>query len=592
MLNRHLLDVAYARDFADTVIKNGRLVNVLTGEIYPADIAIADGRIAAVGDVSAQCGPNTEIIDAKNRYLTPGLIDGHLHIECSKLSVTMLSELLSRYGTTSAISGLDQILVAAGVEGVKEFLQETEQGSMHVWWGAPTRAPYTIPESNVGYTFRSKDHEKAQKMPECVGLWETVQEMVEDGDEEVLAALDLAQENRLPVFGCAPLIDARRTAGFAAAGVALCHESYSPEEELEKMRNGINILIRESTAAPMLRENIKLITEMGAPSDRVGFCTDDITATDVLSRGHLDYVVRLAIECGVTPMQAIQMGTINTARMFRLDHQIGSIAPGRFADILFVDDLEDFRPQQVMKAGRIVARGGLPVQPPVIPERSATVLDTFRIGEIAPERIKVTATGERATVQAIVLSKDVAFRRPGAHIELPVLDGVVQVDTKQDAIMVAVAERYGKTDNLAVAFVNGFGIKKGAIATSNAPDDNNVVVAGTNSEDMVLAINEVAKMGGGQIAVADGEVLARLPLPIGGIVADLPAEEMAAAEKNMDRVAREELGSDLESPFGQLLFLSITAIPEWAITDLGLIDCVKFVVADPVVDSPAERTNN
>lgn len=585
MPDRHLLDVAYGRAHADAIIANGKLVNVLTGEIYPADVAIAAGRVAAVGDVSAQRGPRTEIIDAQGRFLTPGLIDGHVHIECSKLSVTMFSDLVSRYGTTSAISGLDQILVSAGIAGVEEFLAETENGPMRVWWGAPAKAPYTVPESNVGHRFAVAEHAIAQQMPECVGLWETVQEFVEFGDEEVLTAMDMAERNRLRAFGCAPLVDARRIAGYAASGVALCHESYSPAEELEKLRNGIDIIIRESTAAPMLRENIKLVTELGAPSHRVGFCTDDVTATDVLGRGHLDYVVRLAIECGVSPVVAIQMATINTARMYRLDDRIGAIAPGRFADILLVDSLEDFRPQTVITGGRIVARDGKSLSAPVAPARSAAIGETFRLAAVDPDRIKVTAAGRTATVQTIVLSKDVAFKRPGEQIELDIVGGIVQPDASQDTIMVTVAERYGRTDNLPVAFVKGFGLTKGAIATSASPDDNNVVCAGVAAADMALAINEVAAMGGGQVAVADGEVIARLPLPVGGIVADLVAEDMAAAEQAMDAAARDQLGSRLASPFGQLLFLSITAIPDWAMTDLGLIDCVSFKVVDPVVSS-------
>lgn len=585
MPDRHLLDVAYGRAHADAIIANGQLVNVLTGEIYPADVAIAAGRVAAVGDVSAQRGRHTEIIDAQGRFLTPGLIDGHVHIECSKLSVTMFSDLVSRYGTTSAISGLDQILVSAGIAGVKEFLAETENGPMRVWWGAPAKAPYTVPESNVGHRFAVAEHEVAQQMPECVGLWETVQEFVEFGDEEVLTAMDMAERNRLRAFGCAPLVDARRVAGYAASGVALCHESYSPAEELEKLRNGIDIIIRESTAAPMLRDNIKLVTELGAPSHRVGFCTDDVTATDILGRGHLDYVVRLAIECGVSPVAAIQMATINTARMYRLDDRIGAIAPGRFADILLVDSLDDFRPQTVITGGRVVARDGKSLSAPVAPARSAAIADTFRLAAVDPERIKVRAAGRTATVQAIVLSKDVAFKRPGEQIELDIVGGTVQPDVSQDTIMVTVAERYGRTDNLPVAFVKGFGLTKGAIATSASPDDNNVVCAGVGAADMALAINEVAAMGGGQVAVAEGEVIARLPLPVGGIVADLAAEEMAAAEQAMDAAARDQLGSQLASPFGQLLFLSITAIPDWAMTDLGLIDCVSFKVVDPVVSS-------
>ncbi|WIK64725.1 adenine deaminase [Gleimia hominis] len=583
MLNRHLLDVGYARAHADTVIKNGKLVNVLTGEIYPADVAIADGRVAAVGDVSAQTGPDTEIIDAHGSLMTPGLIDGHLHVECSKLSVTMFADLVSRYGTTSVVSGLDQILVVAGLEGVKEFLAEARESAMRVWWGAPAKAPYTVPESNVGHRFAVAEHKQAQQMPECVGLWETVQEFVEQEDEEALEAIALGAKNRLQPFGCAPLVDARRTAGYAAAGVALCHESYSPEEELEKMRNGINIIIRESTAAPMLKENIKLVTEMGAPSHRVGFCTDDVTATDILGRGHLDYVVRLAIEQGVSPIEAVQMATVNTARMYRLDHLIGSIAPGRYADILFVDSLEDFRPHTVIKGGKIVARNGKPVHAPTPPERSAAVSDTFHLGQVDPDRLCVKAQGKTARVRTIELSTGVAFKRRGNQVDLQVVNGIVQPDPDQDTLLLAVAERYGKTGNLPVAFVQGFGIKRGAIATSASPDDNNIVCAGANQADMATAINEVVRIGGGQVVVLDGEVIASLPLPVGGIVADISAEQMMEQEQALDKAAHEQLGATIDFPFIQLFFLSITAIPDWAMTDLGLIDCVNFVVTDPVV---------
>jgi Adenine deaminase len=588
MPDRHLLDVAYGRKPADTVIENGKLVNVLTGEVYEADVAIANGKVAAIGDVSAQRGSDTEIIDAGGRFMVPGLIDGHLHIECSKLSVTMFSDLVSRYGTTSVISGLDQVLVSAGIEGVSEFLAETEGGPMRIWWGAPAKAPYTVPESHVGHRFVAEDQPKAQSMPQCSAIWETVQEFVEDGDEDVFAAMDLAEANNLPVGGCAPLVDARRVAGYAASGVALCHESYSPEEELEKLRNGINIMIRESTAAPMLRENIKLVTEMGAPTHRIGFCTDDVTATDILSRGHLDYVVRLAIECGVSPIQAVQMATINTARMYQLDRKIGAIAPGRFADILFVDSLEDFRPQTVIAGGKIVAVDGKSVNPPVAPKRSAVLSDTFALEPIAAERLQVHAEGTKATVRVIELSKDVAFKRPGVLIDLDIVDGVVQADPAQDTVLLTVVERYGKTGpipNAPVAFIKGFGLKRGAIATSASPDDNNIICAGTNSDDMAVAINEIIRIGGGQVIALDGKIIATLPLPVAGIVADLTAEQMREAEAQLDKVAHEELGCDVKFPFIQLFFLSITSIPDWAMTDLGLIDCIKFVVVDPVVST-------
>lgn len=586
MPNRHVLDVAYGRAHADVIIDNGQLVNVITGEVYPAAIAIADGLIAKVGDVEAQRGPDTKIIDAAGRFMTPGLIDGHLHLECSKLSVTMFSDLVSRYGTTSVVSSLDQTLVVAGIEGVKAALAETIDGPMRIWWGAPAKAPYTVPETNVGHRFAIAEHQIAQTMPECVGIWETVQEMIEYGDEEVLGALDMAKHNRHQAFGCAPLSDARRIPGQAVAGIMLDHESYSPEEELEKLRNGISILIRESVGAPMLRDNIKLVTEMGAPTHRIGFVTDDVSASDVLGRGHLDYVIRLAVEQGVPAMDAIQMATVNTARMFRLDHLIGCIAPGRYADIIFTDSLENFRAQTVITGGRVVAHDNKSLVTPAPPQRPAIMSNTFAgLAKVDPERIKVTAQGTKALVQTIVLSKDIVFHRPGEQVTLDVIDGIVQPSIEKDTIMVAVAERYGKTDHLPVAFIKGFGLKTGAIATSNAPDDNNIVVAGTNATDMAAAINAVAAQDGGLVVVKDGTVIASLPLPVCGIVADLTAEQMEAAEKVMDEAARTELGSTLDSPFTQLMFLLITSIPEWAITDLGLIDCVNFVVTPPVISS-------
>jgi adenine deaminase len=586
MIDRFLLDVAYGRKAADTVVTGGRLVNVLTGEIYQADVAIAGSRIAAVGDVADRCDGDTRVIEAEGRYLTPGLIDGHVHIECSKLSVTMFADLVSRYGTTSAVSGLDQILVVAGLDGVREFLAEARQSPLRVFWGAPAKAPYTVPESTVGHRFGPEEHKVAQSWPECVGLWETVQEFVEHGDEEVFAAFELAAGNRLPIFGCAPMADARRIAGLAAAGVRLDHESYSAEETMQKLRNGIHVIIRESAAAPFLAENIRVLTEFGATPGRVAFCTDDVSATDLLGRGHLDHLVRMAIEAGIEPVTAISMATVNCANMYRIDEQVGSIAPGRFADILMVDDLSDFRAQTVISGGVIVAENGRSLVQPVPPERSELLRDTIVLSEVSAGDLAPRVDGvDSVAVLAMSLSPDVAFVRTRKDAVLAVRDGRVLPDLDQDVLYVAVAERYGKTSNLPVAFVHGFGLTAGAIATSAAPDDNNIVCAGTNTSDMALAINEVARAGGGQVVVRDGEVLALLALPIGGIVADLPPEEMARQEQALDEHAR-ELGSNLPSPFGYLMFLSITAIPDYAITDLGLIDCVKLEPVSPIVQEP------
>lgn len=586
MTDTALLDTAFGRAPADTLITGGQLVNVLSGEIYTADLAITGGRIAATGDVSDRRGPDTEIIDATGQYLVPGLIDGHLHIECSKLSVTQFGSLVSRYGTTSALSGLDQVLVVAGLDGVREFLDESRDSGFRIFWGAPAKAPYTVPESNVGHRFGPEEHRIAQTWPECYGLWETVQEFIEHGDEEVLTALDMGRKNRLRPFGCAPLADARRIAGQAAAGIALDHESYSAEEMLEKLRNGISVIIRQSTAAPFLAENIRVITELGAQPGRVAFCTDDVSASEILGHGHLDALVRQAIEIGLSPMTAIQMATINCATMYRIDEHVGSLAPGRFADVLLVDDLADFRAQRVVAGGRLIAENGAPLQQAQPPERSQALLQSMKRPAVAPDDLRLAADGASASALAMSLSADVAFVRTGKQVRLPVRDGAICADIDQDVLYVTVAERYGKTDNLPVAFVHGFGLRRGAIATSASPDDNNIVCVGADREDMALAINELGRAGGGQVIVADGEVLDLLPLPVGGIVSDLPPEEMAAHERALD-VKAQELGSTLPSAFWYLMFLSITAIPDYAITDLGLIDCRILEPVSPILD-PAQ----
>lgn len=579
-----LLDTAFERSPADTVITGGRLVNVLSGEIYEADIAITGGRIAATGDVSKRRGPDTKVIDAGGRYLVPGLIDGHLHIECSKLSVSMFGSLVSRYGTTSALSGLDQVLVVAGLDGVREFLDEAADGPLRVFWGAPAKAPYTVPESNVGHRFGPDEHRIAQTWDECYGLWETVQEFVEHGDPEVIEALEMARSNRLRPFGCAPMADPRRVAGQAAAGIAVDHESYTAEETLEKLRNGISVIIRQSSAAPFLEENIRVITEFGAQPGRVAFCTDDVSASEILGHGHLDALVRQAISLGVPAMTAIQMATINCASMYRIDHEVGSLAPGRHADVLLVDDLEDFRAAKVIAGGELVAEDGEPLEQPSAPARSAALLESMRRGEVRADDLRLSVEGERADVLAMHLSADVAFVRTRKDATLTVTDGAIDADVEQDVLYVTVAERYGKTENLPVAFVHGFGLRRGAIATSASPDDNNIVCVGATREDMALAINELGRVGGGQVVVADGEVVDVLPLPVGGIVADLAPEEMAARERALDAHAQ-DLGSTLPSPFWYLMFLSITAIPDYAITDLGLIDCRTLEVISPLSDA-------
>ena len=580
---REKIDAAEGVRKADLVLTGGLLVNVATGEIYPADVAVAGDLIAAVGDVGPHTGPDTTVLDVGGRYLVPGLIDGHVHVECSKLSITMFADAVVRYGTTSVVSGLDQTYAVAGLDGVRDALREAEASPMKVFWAAPFKVPYTIPESNVGFRLGPDAHEIAQKWDDCYGVWETVTEFITNRDPEVLEVIEMAARHRLPVFGCAPMASEATIGVLAAAGVRLDHESYNAEEVLAKMRAGMYVMVRESAVAHFMEENIQVVTRLGANPGRVGFCTDDVTATSLLGGGHLDRLVRMAIRAGVPPITAIQMATINTAQMYRIDHLVGSICPGRAADVLVVDDPASFVVEQVISKGLPVTEAQRTSRPPRAPARGPALLNTMKRAPVRPDEIQLTTTlGSPVRVLAMEMDREVPFVRRRRDLVLAVLDGVVQPDLAQDALYVTVVERYGKTGAVPVAVVCGFGLSTGALATSAAPDDNNIVCVGTNPSDMALAINEVIRMEEASRSLTRAAVVETLALPVGGIVADIDVETMAAAESRLDAAAR-RLGCELPTAFGYLMFLEITSIPDYAITDLGLVGVRELAALDPVL---------
>lgn len=568
---------------AHKVIKGGQLVNVMSSEIYPADIAVYGDMIAAVGDVEAYIGEDTEIIDATGYYLTPGMIDGHIHSECSKLSITSYAKAVVPRGTTSMISGLDEYISVSGLEGLKEVLAEVKQSPLKVFWGAPFKTPYTIPKSTVSFNITKEVHEEVQQWPECFGVWETVREFLQEEDEDTLGAIAEASKNRLPVFGCAPMAFGNDLNGYLCGGVRLDHESYTHEEVVEKMRKGMHMLIRESSVTHFLAENMRAVTEVNpAFARRVSFCTDDVTATDVLSKGHLDNVVRLAMKAGVDPMTAIQMATINSAEAYRIDHLVGSICPGRIADILFVTNLEEFEVKKVMTNGKMVAEDHKISYELNAPERSSVLKGQLKCKLTTKEDFEYKAPIKNG--EADVLSMDVKgpFVRKRRDVVLKVEDGIVLPDPDQDVALVSVLERFGRNGNQSLAFCSGWNLKKGAMASSAAPDDNDLVVMGVSPEDMSIAANYVIEQGGGQVVVADGEILEFLPLPVGGIVSDAEPEEIAVMEKKIDEAAR-SLGSELPNPMMYMFFLPITAIPDYAITDVGPVDYVNLKIFDPIL---------
>ena len=580
-----MIEAGAAKIPADLIIKNGQLVNVTSSEIYPAEVAIYRSKIVATGDVSAYYGENTKIINAKGKYLVPGLIDGHLHVECSKLSMTSFAKAVLPRGTTSIISGLDQYVVTSGLEGIREILDEINGTPLKVFWGLPFLTPYTLPKSNIGFNVTAKTHEEVQKWPEVFGVWETVSEFIENQHPDVIRAIELARENRLPVFGCAPMTQGEKLNSVICAGVRLDHESYKHDEMMEKVRKGMYVLIRESSISHFMEENMKIVTHLNPRvARRVSFCTDDVTAADITQNGHMDKVVRMAIAHGVDPITAIQMGSINSAEAYRIDHLVGSISPGRFADILLIDDLVKFEIDTVIAKGELVVEQGelaIELTPPL---RSDILLNTMKLNKVRAEDLCVHTDLNKEHVHALSLDVDfdIPFVRRARNVVLKNKNGIVLPDLENDVLYATVIERYGKTHGKpAVGFCSGWKLKAGAMASSCAPDDNNVICIGTNSEDMAVAINHLRSIGGGQVIVKDGEILGQLPLPIGGIVSDLDPKLMAIEEEKLLAITR-ELGSDLPDPMFYMCCLQITAIPDFAITDLGIIDFAKQAIAEPV----------
>lgn len=575
---------------ASTVILNGTLINVMSSEIYLADVAIYGDTIVAIGNVKDYIGLDTKIIDATGKYLAPGLIDGHIHSECSKLSITSFAKAVVPCGTTSIISGLDEYISVSGLEGLKEIFKEIEASPLKVFWGAPFKTPYTLPKSTVAFNFDPSVHAEVQKWDECFGVWETVREFILEEDNDTLGAIVEASKNRLPVFGCAPMARGKDLNGYLCAGIRLDHESYDHGEVVEKMRNGMHMLIRESSVTHFLEENIRAVTEVNpAMARRVSFCTDDVTATDVINKGHLDNVVRLAIKAGVEPLTAIQMGTINSAEAYKIDHLVGSISPGRLADILIIDSPEKFNVEVVISEGKIVAKNKKLTFDLIAPERSPFLSSALKCTKTTKEDFEYKVNIKDG--EAKVLSMDVKgpFVRKRRDVFLKVENSVVLPDINQDVAMVSVLERFGRNDNKSLAFCSGWNLKKGAMASSAAPDDNNLIVMGVNAEDMSIATNYLIENFGGQVVVADGEILEFLPLPVGGIASDLDPKEIAHREMLLTKAAQ-QLGCTLPEPLMYMFFLPITAIQDYAITDVGPVDCVLLTTFDPIIELISNNT--
>ncbi len=577
-VTRELSAVCMGRRPADLVIHNGRLVDVHTREVLDGmEIAVAEGRVAMFGECGHTVGAETETIDAEGAYLVPGLIDTHLHVESVMVTVTRFAEAVLPLGTTTVFIDNHEMANVFGLEGMRWFLEEGRCLPLKVFLAVPSCVPALPGFEDAGAALGPGEIREALGWEGVAGLGEMMNMPgVIAGDENVHAEIAATLERGLPVTGHWSLTGQRdhRLQAYIAAGVDSCHETTTREDALAKLRAGMWVQFREGSTFRDVAALAPVLTEDGVDSRHCLLVTDDVLPDTVVAEGHMDRVVRRAIEEGIDPLVAIQMATVNGAEYFGMRHDLGSIAPGRLADILFVEDLRDFRAHRVLVDGQ--APGALPGY-----EYPREAYESIRLARpLTADDLKIEASGKRVRVRAIgVASGSVTTEH--VIIEAPVSDGEVRASAELDLAKAASIERHGGPGTIGLGFVTGFGLQRGAVGSTVAHDNHNVLVAGMSDADMMLAVERLAEVGGGMIAVADGEVLALVELPIGGLISDRPVAELAEQTLALTEAYR-QLGSPVESPEMIFSFLSLGVIPALRLTNRGLVDGVKFELVPPL----------
>jgi adenine deaminase len=579
-LTSELADICMGRAPADVVIRGGRLVNVHTREVLDgADVAIAHGRVAMFGEVSHTIGPATETIHADGAYLVPGLVDTHLHVESVMVTVTRFAEAVLPRGTTAAFIDNHEMANVFGLEGMRWMLEEGGSLPLKVFLAIPSCVPALPGMEDAGAELGVDEIREALGWDGVAGLGEMMNMPgVIEGDERIHAEIAATLERGKPVTGHWSLAGVRdhRLQAYIAAGVDSCHETTSREDALAKLRAGMWVQFREGSTFRDVEALAPVLTEDGVDPRHCLLVTDDVLPETIAFDGHMDRVVRRAIECGIDPLVAIQMATVNGAEYFGLRHDLGSIAPGRLADILFVESLEDFRPHRVLADGR--EPGELPAF-----EYPPQAYGSIRLARPLVEAdLRIEAEGEVAAVRAIGVASE---RVTTEHlvVELPVDDGEVRASVEADVAKLASVERHGGPGSIGLGFVHGLGLKRGAVASSIAHDNHNLLVAGMSDADMLFAVERLVEARGGMVAVADGEVLALVALPIAGLMSDRPVAELAEQTLALGEAYR-ALGSPLEQPEMIFSFLSLGVIPALRLTNRGLVDAVSFELVSPLVE--------
>lgn len=560
---KKLIDIAQKKVKPQLVFKNANVLNVFTEEFTVADVAVDSGYIASIGQYSGQ-----EEIDCTDKFLIPGFIDSHTHIESTMVTPTSLAKAVLKSGTTTLIADPHELVNVSGSQGMRYFLNATEQLPLNVYFMLPSSVPATPFETN-GSSFTAQDMAEFAAHSRVLGLGEVMcYPAVINGEEEILRKIALFEKLGKPADGHAPSLSGNDLQAYAAAGIISEHECSSFAEAAEKVRAGLYVLVREGSAAKNLSTLIKGLLDSELLYDRFLFCTDDKHLDDIERDGHVRWNVRQAINLGIKPAAAIKMATYNAARAYNL-RELGAVSAGYRADLVLLDSLKQVTVNSVYKDGILAKKLTKNIKPFPVPE---SLLHSVNCREIFEKDIQLKIFGKADVIELIPYQ--ITTRRLTANVKCEC--GYFIPDEMFSKLVVV--ERYGKNGNIAVAPLKGYGIKNGAIATSVAHDSHNIIAAGDNDTDIALAINTLREISGGYVLCSGGKVLGSLALPVGGIMSEEPAKQVAQTTSLLIKQAS-NMGIPYHvDPFISLSFLALPVIPEIRLTDNGLFDVCNFKI--------------
>jgi adenine deaminase len=593
-LTRSLVDVATGRKPADLVIQKGKWVCVQSGEIVPdTDVAVINGHIAFVGPDASHCiGKKTQIIPAEGRFLVPGLLDAHMHVESGMVTTTEFVRAVAPRGSTGLFIDPHEIANVFGLKGVKLMVDEAAQQPIHVWVQMPSCVPSAPGMETPGAAIGPDEVAEAMTWPGIIGLGEMMNyPAVAEGDEKMLAEMSATRAAGKVIGGHYPSPDLGNTFhGYVAGGPEDDHEGTRLVDAVARVRQGMKAMLRYGSAWLDVAEQVKAITKQGLHSRRFILCTDDSHAETLVNEGHMDRVLRHAIDQGLDPMSAIQMCTINTAEHFGLSRELGMIAPGRWADIVLANDLNDFHADLVIAKGVVIAKDGLwLVDLPKI-EYPDWVADSVHLERpLQAKDFALKSAADHGTTLTANVIGVIENQAPTRHLRLPVIvnDNEVHADLKRDLAKIALVQRHAGTRGISVGLVSGFGLtEECAIASTVAHDSHHLIVVGTNEADMAQAVNLLAECGGGQVVVKTGQVIGQVELAIAGLMSRERADQVAAKAATVLEGFR-ACGCTMNNPNMQLSLMALVVIPELRISDKGLVDVTRFKLM-PVLEQEGE----